>query len=406
VNVATIKKIETTSGTRWKLRFYAGRDPESGKRQFIIKTFDRKKDAETEETRLKRNRDTGLPVTVSKEPLAKYLRTWLDDVMTGRVRERTWSDYSGVLRRYIEQPADDAPPIGKIRMDRLTPAAIQSFYAYLRDDLGLSPRTIRSVHAIVRQGLAYAFRTGAAARNVAELAELPRLERRKVVAMSPQEAESFIEHARADRYYALWCVLVSGGLRPGEALGLTWPDVDLDAGKIHVQRSLVRRGVEGWKLVEPKTSRSRRAVALPPFAVAALRADKAAQAKERLLLGAEYRDHGFVFSTEFGSPLSLPNLYRRNYRRICAAAGLGTWEEVQAEGKRGPKPKPRFHPKYRLYDLRHTAATLLLHAGVHPKAVSERLGHSSIAFTLDVYSASLPDLQEEAAEKMEAMLGG
>jgi integrase len=247
------------------------------------------------------------------------------------------------------------------------------------------------------------------ARNVAELAELPRLERRKVEAMSPEEAEAFLKAARSDRYHALWTVLLSGGLRPGEAIGLVWSDVDLDAGKIHVQRSLTRRGVEGWKLVEPKTPRSRRSVALPEFAVAALRTHKAAQNEERLLLGSEYQTHdtgAFVFATEFGAPLSLPNLYRRNYRRICAAAGLGTWEEVEVQGKKSKRTKRRFAPTYRLYDLRHTAATLLMRAGVHPKAVSERLGHSTVAFTLDTYSASLPDMQEEAAEKLEAMLGG
>lgn len=151
----------------------------------------------------------------------------------------------------------------------------------------------------------------------------------------------------------------------------------------------------------PKTSRGRRVVALPAFTVRALRAWRAVQAQERLLLGAEYKADGFTFTTELGSPLALPNLHRRNFRRIMTAAGLGEWEEVPA----GRKAKRRFVPAYRLYDLRHTAATLLLRAGVHPKAVSERLGHSSVAFTLDVYSASLPDLQEEAAEKMEAMLG-
>lgn len=92
-------------------------------------------------------------VTPSKEPLATYLRRWLNEVMRGKVRERTWSDYSGTLRRYVEKPPEGAPPIGKIRLDRLTPAAIQTLYAYLRDDLELSPRTIRSLHAVVRQGL-------------------------------------------------------------------------------------------------------------------------------------------------------------------------------------------------------------------------------------------------------------
>lgn len=181
---------------------------------------------------------------------------------------------------------------------------------------------------------------------------------------------------------------------------------DLDTGKIHVQRALTRRGVKGWKLVPPKTTRGRRVVVLPAFTVRVLRSWRAAQGQERLLLGSEYQAHGFVFTTEFGAPLALPNLYRRNFRRIMAAAELGEWQDVEVVGKKTKTTKRRFIPAYRLYDLRHTAATLLLRAGVHPKAVSERLGHSSVAFTLDVYSASLPDLQEKAAEKLDAMLGG
>jgi integrase len=409
--MADIKKITTQAGTRWRVRVYVGLgdiSPKTGKpvRQYTTRTFDRKKDADAYANRLEHQKDMGVLVTPSKELLGRYLRRWLAETMRGRVRERTWSDYSGVLRRYIEEPPEGTPAIGKVRLDRLTPGHVQAFYAHLRDALGLSPRTIRSVHAVVRQGLGDAFRTGTVARNVAELAKLPKMERRTVVAMSPKEAERFLEAARSDRYYALWCVLLAGGLRPGEALALTWPDVDLDAGKIHVQRSLTRRGVQGWKLVEPKTAKSRRAVVLPAFAVSALKAHRAAQAEERLLVGSEYQAHGFVFATEFGAPLALPNLYRRNYRRVCAAAELGTWEEIEVTGKRTKRKRRRFIPRYRLYDLRHTAATLLMRAGVHPKAVSERLGHSSVAFTLDTYSASLPDMQEEAADKLEAMLGG
>jgi integrase len=227
------------------------------------------------------------------------------------------------------------------------------------------------VHAIVRQGLAYVFRTGAAARNVVELAELPRLARRKVVAMSPEEAETFLGAARADRYYALWCVLVSGGLRPSEALGLTWPDGDLDAGKLHVQRSLVRRGSEGWNLVEPKTSAHRRVVVLPPVAVVALKAHKAAHAREQLRLRVEYQTAGFVYATEFGAPLSLPNLYRRNYTRICAAAGARDVETGAAQARAGAQAGPALQariPDVRLAPQRGDAAP----AGWHPSQGRER----------------------------------
>lgn len=214
--------------------------------------------------------------------------------------------------------------------------------------------------------------------------------------MTPEEAEAFREAAESDRYYALWCILLSCGLRPGEALALKWDDVALENAKLRVYRSLTRRGVEdSWKLVPPKTPKARRVVVLPGFVVQALREHRARQAEERLKLGSEYEAHGFVLATEFGKPLDGANLYDRDFRRIMAVAELGEWEE---KGK-GSK----FNPAYRLYDLRHTAATLSLRAGVDPKVVSERLGHASVAFTMDVYTASLPDMQEEAADKMDAI---
>ena len=164
-----------------------------------------------------------------------------------------------------------------------------------------------------------------------------------------------------------------------------------------MQRSLVRRGTakdEPWKLVPPKTDKGRRVVVLPSFAV---RAHRAAQAQERLLIGAEYGDQGFVFATEFGRPLDASNLYDRNFCRIMSRAGLGGW--VKAVGRSSNLPS--------------ACTTSGTHRrpcsfwdGVHPKVVSERLAHSSVAFTLDVCSASLPDMQEEAAEKLEAILGG
>lgn len=381
----------------WRLRFYLGRDPETGKKERVVKTFERKKDADAEAARLTKQKAGGVVRTPTKERLGKYLARWLRTVKKGRLRARTYSDYTGVLRRYVQEPPDGAPHLGRIRLDRLTPEHIQGLYHHLQEEEGLSPRTIRSLHAVIRQGLAHAHRTGAAARNAADLVVLPKMERRKVAAMSGKEAGRFLEAAREDRYFALWCVLLTGGLRPGEALALTWEDIDLEEARIHVQRTLTRRGVDGWKLVEPKTARARRVVVLPSFVVRALREHRARQAEERLQLGAEYENNGFVFATEFGKPLDGANLYDRNFRRIMAAAELGEWK---GEGK-----ARKFDPAYRLYDLRHTAATLLLRDGLNPKVVSERLGHSSVAFTMDVYAASLPDLQEDAAAKMDQRFG-
>lgn len=224
--------------------------------------------------------------------------------------------------------------------------------------------------------------------------------------MSEEEAGRFLEAARPDRYFALWATLLTGGLRPGEALGLRWSDVNLDTGRLHVDRALIRVG-RGWKLKRPKTAKARRVVALPPVAAEALREWRRKQAEERMLLSAEYQDNDFVFANPFGKPLHRDNLGRQNFRRICERAGLGEYGPVPAKpkGQPGPRKKRPFRPRHRPYDLRHTCATLLLKKGVNVKIVSELLGHASVTLTLDIYSHVIPGMQEMAATEMEAMFG-
>lgn len=390
-----INRIETAGGVRWRLRLYLGRDGD-GKRRIYTATFDTKREAERERDRL---RGVSRP---SREPLGDYMAAWVEDVKAGELRPQTLYDYRRIVRRYLTDPPAGTPAVGRVPLNRLTTEDVQRLYAHLREVDGLAPRTIQYFHAVLRQGLTYAVNTGALARNPTDVAKPPRRhqagqepEREKIRAMTEEEAGRFLEAARGRRLEALWLVLVTGGLRPGEALGLRWADVDLEGGKLHVRRSLLRRGVEGWKLQPPKTKRARRTVVLPELATEALRAWSSRQKRERLKAGGEYEDHGLVFTTHFGKPLHRTNLARRDYRRVLEAAELGTYD---GEGK-----GRRFVPGFRLYDLRHTCATLLLLAGENPKVVSERLGHASIALTLDTYSHVLPSMQEAAAEKLERM---
>ena len=416
-----IVKVQTKTGeTRWRLRFYSGRDPETNKRIYLIRTFKRKKDADVEERRLAKLRDMGSTTAPSKDTLAVYLRRWHNDVMKGRIAIRTWDDYSGIIRRYIERPTvsahaihrrnvkeweKDVLHVGKVRLDQLKPEILQTFYANLRDEAQLSPRTLRSIHAVIHQGLQYALETGAVARNVADLTKLPKITRREVQAMSREEVREFLMAAQESdeqgwpltRHYALWCVLFSGGLRPSEALALKWSDYEPETGKLRIQRALTRRGGgAGYRLENVKTSRSRRTVLLSDFARDALATHSLEQKKGRLRAGAEYLDEGFIFATEFGKPLDSSNIYRRDFTRIMREAGIGEWV------KDGVKDK--FKPAYRMYDLRHTCATLMLRGGVNAKVVSERLGHSSVAFTMDTYAAFLPEMQEEAADVLNISL--
>ena len=390
---------------RWRLRFYAGVD-DDGRQEIISQTFDTRDAARKAERRLADLKEQGLSTRQSKQRLAKYLRVWLDDTHRGQLSNRTYADYSGVLKRYIERPGEELHLTGKVRLDRLSHQRIQSLYRAMTDS-GKSPRTVRSLHAVLRQGLHHATVTGAIVRNPCDFVTLPKKIKREITAMSPEEAERFLRAAKSDRYAPLWPLLLGAGLRPSEALGLGWEDYDGDMGTVHIQRALNRVGVDGWELTETKTPESNRVVALPDFVMKELSAWRVKQAQERLRIGSEYEDHGFIFATPFGRPLDRSNL-SLNFKRIMAQAGLGEWEEAKARPKSrpGPAPKPNFRPSYRMYDLRHSAATLLLKVGVHPKVVSERLGHHSSAFTLDTYSATVPELQQQAAEKLEAMLGG
>ena len=220
-------------------------------------------------------------------------------------------------------------------------------------------------------------------RNVATLVDLPRVQRQEVLALSPSDARAVVEAVKGDRLEALVVVTLATGLRQGEALGLGWQDVDLEAGGLRVRHALQRMN-RSVQLVEPKTSRSRRQVALPASVVTILRDHRKRQLQERLWAGSRWQEGGFVFTSSIGTPMMGSDVTRR-FQSLLAAAGL---------------PRMRFH------DLRHGAASLLLAQGVHPRVVMEMLGHSTIALTMNVYSHVIPELQREAADKMEAVFGG
>jgi integrase len=174
-------------------------------------------------------------------------------------------------------------------------------------------------------------------------------------------------------------------MRPEEYLGLQWKDINFERGTVTVRRALVwRRKGGGWILEEPKTPQSRRTIPLPVSVLRSLTEHKRKQAEERLRAGTDYQNHDFVFAGEFGTPLLTSNIFRRHFKPILTTAKLPD--------------------SIRLYDLRHTCATLLLAAGENPKVVSERLGHASIVLTLDTYSHILPTMQQAATAKLESLL--
>lgn len=361
----------------WLIRVFVGRGTD-GRRKYYNKTVrGTKKDAQRVLNEKLLERDRGQLVLPSRATVEEYVLDWIDNRKPG-IQDRTRESYRWILVHNV------VPAIGSCRLDRLAPFEIQELYKTMSAK-GLSPRTVRYTHSILRSALAQAVRWRMLARNPADLVELPGREPKEMRALTPAEASAFLEAIRGDRWEALWELLLVTGLRPGEALGLKWSDIDWAHQRLRVQRTLVRTDDNEWRLAEPKTPKSRRSVVMPRSTMDVLRRHSVDQAKHQLEVSSDYSDLGLIFSNQTGEPLEYRVVVRRHFKPIVRAAGL---------------------EPLRPYDLRHTCATLLLASGEHPKVVAERLGHASTVMTMDVYSHVLPSMQEAAAEKLEKMLFG
>ena len=321
-----------------------------------------------------RDRQLGKSPVPEREMLGAFLMRWLEDTARRTIRPATYRGYEVSLRRHV------IPEIGHLRLARLTADDLDALYSRLLDK-GLAPKTVRLAHAVIHRALSHALRRGAVAVNVASTVDAPSAPRKEFRTLTPEEAARLLKAALSDRLYGLYALALTCGLRQAELLGLRWADVDLSGAVLSVRQQVYRLDGE-WHYTEPKTKAGRRVVSLSGAAVEALRERKLAQNKERLR-AATWEDNDLVFANLRGRPIEKGNLLRRSFAPLLERAGL---------------PHLRFH------DLRHTAATLLLAEGVHPKVVQERLGHASIATTMDVYSHVLPSLQVDAAERMDRLL--
>jgi len=359
----------------WMIRWSAGVDPLTGRRIRGKRTIrGTKSDAEKALTKKHDRADNGVTPSRSRYTFGGWLDEWLEN-WCRQVTDRTRHDYRATIRMYV------APTI---RAKRLTAISAVDLQALLNDLLGrgLSPRTVRGVRAVLRIALNCALRLGFVRQKVVTLTKPPALPHDEVRALDAAQARQFVAAAQDDHWHALWVLLISCGLRPGEALALKWSD--LEENSLRIQRTLVRVPNEGWRFEEPKTKRSR-PVVLPPSVTRALTRHHALQAEQRLLAGEDYQDLGLIFSTAIGGPLNSKNLTARYFKPLLKRAEL---------------------PEIRLYDLRHTAASLALKNNVNPKVVAEMLGHASTKHTMDTYSHVMPDMQAESAARLDELLFG
>src|SRR5215216_3078135 len=310
-----------------------------------------------------------------------FLTWWLEDVVKPNKSHRTYATHRQQVRSHI------APALGWIKLEALRKAHVDRLYADLLrakpEGSGLAPSSVRRVHAVLHAALEEAVRGDLIPRNPAAHANRPKVRQQEIEPLDAKQAVALLEAARGNRYEALYVLCLTAGLRQGEALGLKWSDIDLDAGTLRVNRQLqrVRRdGDRSGTLVfsEPKNA-SRRAVGLPPRAVRALREHRKRQLEKKLRAGAEWQDNDLVFTSSKGTPLEAQNVVNRSFKPLLERAGL---------------PPIRFH------DLRHSCLSLLANRGEPIRDLQALAGHATAAFTLQRYTHHYDSSARRTADAM------
>jgi integrase len=312
-----------------------------------------------------------------KQAVKDYLNYWLEEVHKATLKVSTYALYRRHLDNHI------IPQLGHIRLQKLTADQIQAFCARKLKE-GLSAGTVRLLHTILYAALKDAVRWKRLAINVCEAVTPPRLAPHEIHTLDQEQARQLLHAAQGSRLDCLLTLAVSTGLRLGEILALRWDDVSLEERTLQVRHTVDYIPGYGRVESEPKTAHSRRRIVLPQFVVEALKQHRALQLEARLHSGASWQEQGLVFPNRRGGYFSRARLYSL-FKRILKEAGLQDM---------------RFH------DLRHSAATILLSMGVHPKVVQEILGHSTIGTTMNIYSHVLPSLHHDAMDDMDRFFRG
>jgi len=329
-------------------------------------------------TEAQRSIEDGRPLVDQRVTVGAYLEQWLSGLPTGSAKPATIAYYKRYVRFHVL-----TSDLAKKPLARLDVADLRSLYA-AKLASGLSSTTVHHLHAVIHLALNSAVEDGKLSRNVASLigrSNRPKATRKEMVTIAEgDQARRFLAAAKGERLEALFVLALTTGLRQGELRALRWKDVDLDRGVLAVRGSVMGTARATMTIGTPKNGKAR-SVELGSIAVQALREHRARQLEERKVVPLR-GDLGLVFCNEWGEYLPT-NTIVLALRRALSRAGL---------------PVIRFH------DLRHTAATLMLRQGVHPKMASEMLGHSTIAITLDLYSHITPTMQRQAADAIDRAL--
>lgn len=357
------------------------------RRQVRRRGFRTRREAQAELTTVLHAMGEGSFVAPDRIVVGEWLERWLATLVVAGHRPSTIDSYRRNLGLHV------LPHVGAGRLQALTAVDLDRLYARLleggrRDGKGgLSARTVRYIHTIIGKALGDAERKGLVVRNVARAATPPSAKAAKAPEMSfwvPEELRSFLAFVEGDELFALWRLLAMSGMRRGEICGLLWRDLDLEGSRATVRRQIITIRRRPLAQEVPKSDHGRRVVDLDPETISVLRSHRARQAERRLAIGPGYRDQDHVFADLEGDPLH-PDRISEAFDRRVARSGL---------------------PRIRLHDLRHSHCAHLIAAAVNPKAVSKRLGHASVSFTLDRYGHLLPEDDAKAARAVAALVDG
>lgn len=385
--MATEKKLIKEKGIRerspgvFEVYFYAP-TPAGGKKLTSVTV----KGTITDARKMRRNKlvqvEQGGYIDSGKMTLKIFLEKWMKDYCEVNLARSTVDSYKIIVEKHL------IPGLGHHVLSKLTPLHVQEYYSKalkggrVSNGGPLSPKTVHSHHRILHRALKTAVKWQLVIRNVCDSVEPPKLEQYEGSVYDEKGSANLLKVAEGTRLYVPVLLALATGMRRGELLGARWQDLDLDAMTITTNQTLLATS-GGLQFKTPKTKKSRRTITLPATVVDELKKHKVRQEAERLSRGDAWdKSNDLIIRREDGSPWH-PGTFSHNYKDLLDDNGL---------------PSIRFH------DLRHTHASLLLRQGVHPKIVSERLGHSQIGITLDIYSHVLPGIQEEVAAKLDDKL--
>lgn len=364
-------------GQKYAVVVDIGRDENGKRKQKWFHGFDKKKDAQTYLNKILNQIETNTFIVPDKLTVSEFIQEWFREIVQPNLKDTTIDGYRYFIDGHI------IPGIGAINLQKLQPINIQQFYTKelesgrLDGKGGLSPKSVLNIHRILKKSLNYALKVQMISRNVAEFVEVPKQKKYNAAFLNEQQVKEMLEALKDSNAYIPALLGVSLGLRRGEVFGLRWMDINFNNSTISIKQTLVNTR-NGLQFQSPKSETSNRVIIAPQKVVEELKLYKEKQNTIKDIMGEAYEDNDLVNCYGNGKAIN-PSTFSKTF-----------YDELQK----------RKLPHIRFHDLRHTNATIMLKHNIPAKVASERLGHSTIGITLDLYSHVLKEMQQEAANKI------